>query len=113
MKIKTQLIYSHLAVAMIPLIAVGIVISIVVSNSYHSMSKSAQEEGVDVMAKQGEEALQKSTFEKLEAIRAIKKKQIQDYFAERRGDMKVLVDLVETLRKKQFSKFRRYSTSQR
>jgi methyl-accepting chemotaxis protein len=43
-------------------------------------------------------------FEQLTSIRGIKKAQIEKFFAERRGDMGVLVETVSTLRKEAFEK---------
>ena len=43
---------------------------------------------------EAEEALEVSAFQQLTSIREIKKKSITNYFAEREGDMEVLVDIV-------------------
>ncbi|MEE4359392.1 MAG: methyl-accepting chemotaxis protein [Desulfococcaceae bacterium] len=50
------------------------------------------------------DALMEKSFNQLEAIREIKKNQIEKYFSERKGDMGVLVETVETLRQNAFEK---------
>lgn len=50
------------------------------------------------------EALMKSSYNQLKGLREIKKNQIQGFFAEREGDMGVLVETIATLRKEAFAK---------
>ncbi len=50
------------------------------------------------------DALMKKSFDQLETVREIKKKQIERYFRERKGDMGVLIETVETLRQNAFEK---------
>jgi methyl-accepting chemotaxis protein len=49
-------------------------------------------------------ALRESSFNQLTVVREIKKTQIESFFAERRGDMGVLLETVETLRDGAFHK---------
>ncbi|MEW6236265.1 MAG: methyl-accepting chemotaxis protein [Candidatus Omnitrophota bacterium] len=56
------------------------------------------------------QAIHVQTFNQLTAIRDIKKGQIQKYFAEREGDMKVLVETVGTLRQEAFQKLEAVQT---
>ncbi len=49
-------------------------------------------------------ALMHKSYEQLEGAREIKKKQIESYFRERKGDMGVLVETVSTLRNEAISK---------
>jgi len=49
-------------------------------------------------------ALSEKAYDQLGAMRAVKKAQISGFFAERQGDMGVLVETVETLRKEAFAK---------
>jgi len=51
-----------------------------------------------------DKALSKQTYNGLKAIREIKKSQIEQYFAERKGDMGVLVSMVDTLRREAMNK---------
>ncbi len=51
-----------------------------------------------------EKALMKKTYDQLEAVREIKKNQIQRYFDERKGDITVLTEMVEALRENAFEK---------
>ncbi len=49
-------------------------------------------------------ALMEKSYDQLEAVRGIKKTQIERYFEERRGDMGVLVETVSVLRKQAFER---------
>ncbi len=49
-------------------------------------------------------ALMNNAYAQLTAVREIKKSQIEKFFAERQGDMGVLIDTVDTLRKEAFDK---------
>ncbi|MBF0368165.1 MAG: methyl-accepting chemotaxis protein [Magnetococcales bacterium] len=80
-KIRTKLIGFFLTVGLIPLTIVG----------YISSDRA-------------EEALMKTAFNQLVALREVKKSQIEKYFAEREGDMGVLVETVNTLREESFRK---------
>lgn len=53
-------------------------------------------------ATQSTKSLMDESFNKLTAIREIKKTQIEKYFGEREGDMGVLIETVSTLRKEAF-----------
>ncbi len=81
MKLGTKLMVAFLAVGVIPFAVIGIT----------SMLKSS-------------DALESQAYGQLEAVRGIKKGQIEKYFAERQGDMAVLVETVGTLRKEAFAK---------
>ena len=50
------------------------------------------------------DSLSQQAFNQLTGVRAIKKAQIEAFFEERRGDMGVLVDIVETIREEAISK---------
>ncbi len=49
-------------------------------------------------------ALMTQSFNQLSSVRGIKKAQIETYFAERQGDMGVLMETVDTLRSEAFNK---------
>ncbi len=55
-------------------------------------------------AMQASDALMQSAYNQLTTVREIKKGQIQSYFAERQGDMGVLVDMVETVTRAAYRK---------
>ncbi|MGN7610841.1 methyl-accepting chemotaxis protein [Magnetococcales bacterium HHB-1] len=80
-KMKPKLITLFLLASLLPLAFL----------SWFSSSKSS-------------EALRQANFNQLEAVREIKKSQIEGYFKERKGDMGVLVETVGTLRKEAFNK---------
>jgi len=74
MKLGTKLLVAFLAVGVLPFAVIGIL----------SLVKAKG-------------ALEKQSFSRLEAVRQIKKAQIEQFFAERQGDMGVLVDVVSSL----------------
>jgi len=78
---KGQLIMLFLAISLIPLALVGFLL-------YNRANTALQEEA----------------FAKLEVAQQIKKDQIENYFAERQGDMGVLVETVSTLREEAIAK---------
>ncbi len=82
-KMKPKLIGLFLLVGIIPLLIVGWWSSRLASN-----------------------ALMEKSFSQLESVREIKKEQIAKYFAEREGDMGVLVETVGTLRTESFKKLK-------
>ncbi len=55
-------------------------------------------------ANQAERALMDSAYNQLESVRQIKISQVDKYFAERKGDMGVLLETVATLRDEAFTK---------
>ena len=79
--IGAKLVLGFLAVGLLPLIALGF-ISLITSSK----------------------ALSTQSFNQLEAVRAIKKGQIESFFEERRGDMGVLMETVSALRLEAFNK---------
>jgi len=82
-KMKPKLIILFLFVGILPLITMGIFGSWLTS-----------------------EALMKRAYEQLEAVREIKKTQVKRFFAEREGDLAVLVENVEILRGIAFEKMK-------
>jgi methyl-accepting chemotaxis protein len=72
MKLKTKLLISYLALALIPTLLVGFIASYISGAS-----------------------IEKQVFSKLVAVREIKKSQIEGYFAERKGDIEVLSDTIK------------------
>jgi methyl-accepting chemotaxis protein len=81
MKLRTKLLVAFLCVGVIPFAVIGI-ISLVKSSS----------------------ALSDQAYGQLEGMRGVKKAQIETFFAERQGDMGVLVETVGTLRQEAFTK---------
>ena len=81
MKLGTKLLVSFLAVGVIPFAVIGIT----------SLMNSS-------------EALEKQAFNQLKAQREIKKGQIESYFAERRGDMGVMLETVAKVQDGAFEK---------
>ncbi len=81
MKLGTKLLLAFLAVGVIPLAVVGLV---TLNKAGNSISQLA--------------------FNQLDSMRAIKTAQIEKFFAERQGDMGVLMETVGALRQEAFSK---------
>ena len=92
MRIKPKLIIAFLACSIAPLAALG-VLSFVISSG-----------GMGTLAVSSEEALEKASYNQLVALRDVKKRQVERYFADRRGDMNVLVETVATLQAEAFNK---------
>ncbi len=90
MKLGTKLLVAFLAVGVLPFAVIGIV----------SLTKSSS-------------ALSAQAYGQLEGMRGIKKAQIENFFAERQGDMGVLVETVSTLRKEAFAKLEAVQTIKR
>jgi methyl-accepting chemotaxis protein len=72
MNLKHKLLITFLSIALIPTIAVGLI------SSYISSS-----------------ALEQQAFSQLTSVREIKKSQIEDYFAERKGDIEILASTLQ------------------
>ena len=72
---------SFLLVGLIPLCAVGITATI-----------------------RAGDALEQAAYDQLKAVRDIKKDNIRKYFAEREGDMGVLVETINVIRQESFAK---------
>ena len=87
MKLGTKLLLTFLAVGLVPFGIIG---------------------GIALYKASG--ALSNQAFNQLEAVREIKKAQIEKFFAERKGDMGVLVETVGTLRKEAFDKLQAVQT---
>lgn len=80
-KIGPKLIAAFLVIGLVPFAIIGLI----------SLNSSSN-------------ALHQASFNQLEAVRAIKKAQIESFFAERQGDMGVLIETVGTMRTTAFSK---------
>ncbi len=80
-KMRPKLMGLFLLIGLVPLIVVG---------------------GLSNM--KASDALMKTSFNQLMAVREIKRVQIENFFAERQGDMGVLMETVNTLRQEAFSK---------
>ncbi|MHC4873744.1 MAG: methyl-accepting chemotaxis protein [Planctomycetota bacterium] len=92
MKLSVKLIVTYLAVGILPLALVGIVSWMIASG------------GLDQVEVQGSGALEKAAYDQLKELREIKEEHVEQYFAERKGDMGVLMETVGMLRKESFDK---------
>ncbi len=81
LKIGPKLIAAFLVIGIVPFAVIGLL----------AVNKSS-------------DALNSAAFDRLESVRAIKKAQMESFFAERQSDMGVLVETVSTLRQEAFAK---------
>ncbi len=80
MKLKAKLLTSNILLGLIPLLAMGIISYLVASGALNKTSNL------------GEEGLKNAAENQLKSVRTIKENQIQGFFAERKGDMQVLLE---------------------
>ncbi|MDM8565242.1 response regulator [Candidatus Halobeggiatoa sp. HSG11] len=80
-KLRTKLLLTAIAIGFIPLLLIG---SFALFESKDALSSQA--------------------FNQLESIREVKKNQLERFFAERKNDMQVLLDMVANLRQSSFQK---------
>ncbi|MBN1345134.1 MAG: methyl-accepting chemotaxis protein [Phycisphaerae bacterium] len=92
MTLGTKLVTSFLGCGLIPLAVVSFV------------SYSTADKGMDSIEAYGATDLEKKANDQLIALRDVKKRQIEQYFKERHGDMGVLVQTVKALRQEAFQK---------
>lgn len=92
MTLRTKLVTSFLACGLIP---VGVVAYI---------SYSTADSGMANIQHQGSADLEQKAYNQLVALRDVKKRQIESYFDECEGDMRVLTETVSTLRSEAFNK---------
>ena len=92
MKIKKKLVLTYLGVGLVPVIGMGVVTWMIASK------------GVTKVSSEGEAALEKSSYERLEALRDVKADTVQGYFHERAEDVNFLVDSVSVLREEAIKK---------
>ncbi len=92
MTLGTKLVTSFLGCGLIPVAVVAFI------------SYSTANTGMETINDRGEQGLEKNAYNQLIALRDVKKRQIEQYFAERQGDMGVLVETVKTLRQDAFQK---------
>lgn len=86
MRLSTKLISTYLAVGLVPLALIG------------GISWFEAAGGLSKVSSQGSTALETAAYDQLKAMRDIKERQVSQYFAERQGDMGVLMETVATLR---------------
>ena len=119
--LRGKLLFAFLAMALIPLIVIGVISYFIAQNALQTQAinqlisvrdiKKAQIENF-FSERQGDMGvlietvgtLREEAFHKLEAVQQIKTNQIEKYFEERRGDMGVLVDTVQAHRDNGFEK---------
>ncbi len=92
MTLGTKLVGSFLACGLIPLGVIAF------------LSYSTAERGMEDITQKGDRALEKNAYNQLVALREVKKRQIETYFGERKGDMGVLMETVGTLREEALNK---------
>ncbi len=106
MKIGSKLLISHLSMMILPIILLGIILILLVSSSIDELDVIAHDEGVVVLTEEAGKIMEKSTFSLLSTARVIKQNQIENYFKERFGDLKVLAQSQDVLNA--FNAFKAY-----
>ena len=94
MKLSTKLITTYMAVGLVPLALIGVICWFVATGSLNTVSK------------QGSQALETASYDQLKSLREIKKEQVNSYFQEREGDLQVLVNTVEQIRREALNKLK-------
>ena len=94
MTLGTKLVTSFLACGLIPLGVIALV------------SYTTADGGMDTIQTKGGTDLEQKAYNQLVALREVKKAQIETYFDQRKGDMGVLVETVNTLRSEALNKLR-------
>ncbi len=92
MTLGTKLVGSFLACGLIPLGVIAF------------LSYSTAESGMENIAQKSSAELEQKAYNQLIALRDVKKRQIETYFGERKGDMGVLMETVGTLREEALNK---------
>lgn len=87
MGLKNRMICLFLAAGLVPIVLIGVLASVISTNG-----------------------LMDTSYGQLVSMRGIKKVQIENFFAERKGDMGVLVETVGTLRQEAMNKLRAIRT---
>jgi len=92
MKLSTKLISTYMAVGLVPLALIGAICWFVATGSLNTVSQ------------QGSQALESASYDQIKALREIKKEQVTNYFAERKGDLQVLLNTVDQIEREAFNK---------
>ncbi len=92
MTLGKKLVVAFLACGLVPLTIVAVA-------GFFNAKK-----GMSEIGRQGSVDLEGKAYNQLVALRDVKKRQLQKYFADRRGDMEVLVETAQTLRSEAFNK---------
>ncbi len=94
MNLKTKLISTYMGVGIVSVAVMGLIAWQVATG------------GLSIVSDKGATALEATAYSQLTSMRSIKEKQINQYFAERKGDMGVLMETVTNLRNEVFAKLR-------
>lgn len=104
MKIGKKLTISHMLMAIVPVVAIGIITIILVTSKFTLLDEVANRDGVKVISKKSDDEISKSTFDKLNAVQHIKKKQILSHFDNVKKDLTVLNNALTTQGQEAFTK---------
>lgn len=106
MKIGKKLTVSHILMAIVPVVAIGIITIILVTSKFTQLDDVANKNGVKVITKKTDEEINKTTFEKLNAVQQIKKNQIQSHFVAVKKDLSILNNVLTTQGQEAYSKLK-------
>ena len=98
MKIQNKLTLSHLSMAIIPIVCLGVLIVIIVLSQLSNLSKKAHEEGMVVINEHTSKGFETLAFNQLKAAMALKQSHIQDYFNSVKNDLQTISLSVDLFR---------------
>ena len=81
MKIGKKLLLSHLAIAIIPVILLGMILAILSARQFNNLDEVAHEQGVEVIIKSATDEIKKQVEFALQANTQLKGKSVEDYFS--------------------------------
>ena len=104
MKVGTKLTLSHLGMALIPVVLLGVITVSIVSKKFLVIEEVADKNGVRVISKQASDGLHQAIFDKLDAVRTIKGHQLEHYFDIKKNDIEILKTTVESIKSSTFTR---------
>lgn len=104
MRIATQLTLSHLVLAILPLLAMGILTAWQMKDQMDDLYRIAQTEGMEPLTRQVADELTREAIARIETTRLVKQARLERFFQDRRRDVATLLNTVSTLRQEAFAK---------
>jgi methyl-accepting chemotaxis protein len=80
MKIKSKLTFTHLLMAVLPMLTLGVILTWQATNNFAKLDVVAHENGVNVLVKDAKLLLENAAKEKLLNTTLLKKNHLEDYF---------------------------------
>ncbi len=102
MRIGKKLVLSHLAIAIIPVIILGLIFSRVASQQFHELDLAAHEQGVEVLVEEAKGDIKKQVESALSANTMLKKTAVENYLSVMESRIKIAKDnpfIIDSLKK--------------